>query len=740
MHRRAILLAVWFSTALTLAATPTTNGPVVCQLRQHTGRPTLFINGQAQFPMAFASYFPQPFRYREFGTHGVHVHFLCLPLSDKWISWSVRRVSNHMPGIWTAPNTLDTAALDRKIGEIVTGDPQAYIILRVYCESPTWWDAQHAEDVRAVAYGVPLRQSFSSTAWRNDTAAVLERLVRYVAAAPYGNRVIGYMPTLGDTEEVADTVVDLSPCAQRGFRVWIEERYAHDSATIERLFGCPEDAISIPPVARRYMPPHPTPGLTAGDVGNFLDPQRSRRVIDYRQFESDKMADAVIALCRAVKQASSGRLLTGAFYGYTRIFPDTGHLALRRMLDSDVVDFISTPHSSGGRNYRRSLGYSDFQSPTHIGTLQQAGKLFYAETDTRTSVSRWISETRPEIDPDGEYKQPGWLGPPTIQDSLEVLKMVFARVLTHGAANWWFDLWGGWYDDPQILDLFGRMQTLGQQSLHVSRRSVAQIAVLVDERAYCYLPYTAAEHGGRFRWTSVQMGQLGRIGAPYDVYLLDELKHLDLTRYRMLVFLDAFVLSDAERQLIRTRCMRDQRLLVWLYAPGLIRNDRLAVENVASWLGMELASQPTQPETKVRLDLPDGPVTYAGAAVAPLLWVRGGADATTGRLPDGRAVVAERATPQCRNLFVAMPPLPYTALQHYARSAGVHLYADGGDVVLANEHYLVLATATAGRRPLRLPHRAALEELLPFGPAQHHTANTQFQIDMPAHACRIFQW
>jgi beta-galactosidase len=748
MHRLA-LLAIGFSTAFALAADPgsgnaapgtTSSGKVVCQLRQHNGRPTLFVNGQPRFPMAFASYFPQPFRYKQFGDHGVHVHFLCLPLGDKWISWSVRRVSNHMPGIWTGPDDLDFAAVDRKIGEILAADPQAYIILRVYCESPSWWDARHSEDVRTVAYGVPLRQSFSSARWRKDTAEVLARLVRYVSSAPYGDRVIGYMPTAGDTEEVADTVSDLSPCAQQAFRHWIEARYANDADAVRRLFHCEPDAICVPPIARRLQPSVPIVGLTAGDCGNFLDPQKSRLVIDYRQFESEKMADTVIGLCRAVKEASGGRLLCGAFYGYTRIFPDTGHLALRRMLDSDVVDFISTPYSSGGRKYRLSLGYSDFQNPTQVATLQKAGKLFYAETDTRTSVSRWISETRPEIDPDGEYKQEGWLGPPTIQDSLEVLKMVFAKILVTGVANWWFDLWGGWYDDPQILQLFGRMQTVREQSLRVSRKSVAQIAVLVDEKSYCYMPFSVAEHGGRFRWVAAQLGQFGRIGAPYDVYLLDDVKDLDLTPYRMVVLLNAFVLSDDQRRVIRTRCMADNRLLMWLYAPGLIQGDRLALGNVSSLLGMKLAMQAAQPETAVRLDLPDAAVSYKASAMSPMVWVQGGADAAHGRMPDGRVVVAEKAGPNYRNLLVTMPPLPWNALQHYARSAGVHLYTDRGDVILANEHYLVLAAGTAGKRTLRLPHAAAMKELLSFGKDEQWAKNTQFEIDMPAHACRIFQW
>jgi hypothetical protein len=57
-----------------------------------------------------------------------------------------------------------------------------------------------------------------------------------------------------------------------------------------------------------------------GDCGNFLDPQKSRLVIEYRKFHSDEVVDSAVALCKAVKEESGGRLMTGLYYGYTRIW------------------------------------------------------------------------------------------------------------------------------------------------------------------------------------------------------------------------------------------------------------------------------------------------------------------------------------------------------------------------------------------------------------------------------------
>ena len=512
------------------------------------------------------------------------------------------------------------------------------------------------------------------------------------------------------------------------FRDYIWRKCGKDDRVLESLYGRKLEAISIPDGTERQR----------GDCGNFLDPEKSRLLIDYRRFVSDRMGDLAITLCRAVKEESGGRLIAGVFYGYTRILPDSGHLALRKVLDSGVVDFVSTPHSGMG-NSRQNIGDFDYRTFTEVESVQKAGKLFYSETDIRTSVSRWISETRPEIDPDGEYKHDVWLGPPTIEDSLEVLKTVFAKVLISGSANWWFDLWGGWYDNEKIMSLFERMQIIGDESLLRPRGSVAQIAVLLDERSYRYLPFGAAQHGNKFSWIDCQLAQLGKVGAPYDLYLLDDINKLNLAQYRMVVFLNAFVLSENQRRTISDRCMSENRVLIWLYAPGLIK-DTLSVENTSSLLGMNFKMDTTHPSSTITLSLSGKPVNYEGAAVSPFIYVNEGADLACGRTPDGRIVVAEKAGSNCRNVFVAMPPLPWQVIQHYAKKANVHLYNEDGIVVWANESYLAVSAAEAGKRTIRLPKISTLKEVLALGKSICCFEKTsEAEIDIPAHTCRLFQ-
>ncbi len=671
---------------------------IKCEIKPHNGKTTVFVNGAPRFPMAYASYYPEQYRYRQMADQGVHTYILILTMTDKWLGGD-KPVKWNTPGLWRGPDNVDMSVVEANLKKIVDIDPSALIIIRVFCDSPAWWDLLHPDETNTSGKlgSQGRRQSFSSLAWRNDTANALKKIVRSVSASKYGNHVIGYMPTAGDTEEMSKHI-DSGVCTQKHFREWLFERYGKDGREIERLFGKKIEEISIPSHSER----------SKADCGNFLDPQKSRLVIDLREFHSAEIVDSGLAFCKAVKEASEGRLITGTFYGCTRSWPDTGHLALRRLLDSKDIDFVTT--AGGG-----------FGSETD--SIIKAGKIMYSEIDTKTSLVQWISKLRPDIDPQGKYNEERWFGPPTIAISMQRMKSAFVRNMVKGCANWWFDLWGGWYDDEAILKMFGQMQIAGDESIRLPRKSLAQIAVVLDENSFRYLPYGVADRNvnNKFLWIRSQVGAVGWIGAPNDFYLLSDLKDLDLSRYRMIVFINAFALSEDQRRMIRERCMKDNRLLMWVYAPGLIKDD-LSVDNISSLLGMKVRMETTHPKAKIDVKLPGETkvYNYSGAEVSPFFHVVEGADAAVGHTAEGRIVVAEKNGPNCRNLFVSMPPLPMILLQKYAQRAGVHIYLESGGTVVANESYLALtlSASNTGKRTLRLPEKAALKELIAIEPGQ----------------------
>jgi hypothetical protein len=114
--------------------------------------------------------------------------------------------------------------------------------------------------------------------------------------------------------------------------------------------------------------------------------------------------------------------------------------------------------------------------PLH--SLKLHGKLYFAENDIRTHLSRPVCENP-------HYNTPIWFGP-SVEETLEILKLHFAKSLINGHALWWFDMWGGWYADPRYMDFMTQAQAMWAAE-NDEAESVTQVAVVMDEAAPSYL-------------------------------------------------------------------------------------------------------------------------------------------------------------------------------------------------------------------------------------------------------------
>src|SRR5262249_25970489 len=101
--------------------------------------------------------------------------------------------------------------------------------------------------------------------------------------------------------------------------------------------------------------------------GVFRDPNTARNVVDFYECYADAAASSLLHICHAVKEATHGEKLTGAFFGYLldlawndAFFVDgfgpqvtsevstlqrSGHLGLRKVLRSPDLDFLVSPYS-----------------------------------------------------------------------------------------------------------------------------------------------------------------------------------------------------------------------------------------------------------------------------------------------------------------------------------------------------------------------------------------------------------
>ncbi|MBM3497683.1 MAG: hypothetical protein FJX74_03330, partial [Armatimonadetes bacterium] len=449
------------------------------------------------------------------------------------------------PDVWPSRDEWDYEALDRRVIEALKARPEARLILRVFLEAPDWWDAENPNELILFSHGrhavrvdgLRTEETFASlasTKWRTDAQEAMRRFVAHVEQSPYAERVIGYQLAGGEDGRwrywgaAEGLYADYSRPQRRAFTAWLREKYG-DVRTLRVKW---QEIVNPIPGLAGEEPPIPTV-LSWDDVrvpsgearaahpsGAVLDPAAAPEVADYNLFHAEEVAGFICELAAAAKSASEGRKLVGVSYGHflehvrsPAALPNAGHLALDRVLTSAEIDLVAAPFLAPEGEAGRGLSLP----AAVVASVKAHGKVP-------------IGEVLPMDAP---------LDPTLAAAQMEAL----GGALWYGGAEPW--------EPPPA--------TAGD------RASVAEIALILDHFSLAYL----AE--GKALSQPLLAGQwdsLGRLGAPCDAWLLDDLIAGRVPDYKLYLFPNAFYLDQEAREAVRKHVARDGKTAVWVYAPG----------------------------------------------------------------------------------------------------------------------------------------------------------------------------
>ena len=695
----------------------------VAEVKLHGGVPTLFINGQAHSGMSYMTYRPSGKYFGQFGRLGVHLYSFSATPSEA--AYGLAKTC------WVAPERFDYSGFEERVKMLLDADPDAYFFPRLYLSSPRWWDEKHPDELVTFDPGDGRPQPFfhspadkrvpswASEIWRRDTANALRRFIEHVQKSPYADRVVGYHLASGTTEEWMmwggneGRWVDFSPANVARFRVWLKEKYrtagALQSAWADAAVTF--DSATVPSKRERE----------ATTLATLRDPQHERRVIDFYDYNAELVADTIAFFAKVVKDSTRRKSLVGVFYGYVLQLcgehrqQNAGHTALQKVWNCPDVDFFTSPTSYAFRT--PGTGYSHFMSLTDSVKLH--GKLWFDENDIRT----WLLQGK---------SLRSWGQTESYEETRGQLQREFANVLCKGVGQWWFDMGGGWYDDPRILADIGAMNRIAEASLAWDRAPADEIAVVVDDRSLHLMKV-----GNRLSRPLLldQLPELGRLGAPVGFYALGDLEQL--APRKMYVFLNAFAPSDAERHAIE-RLKSGGRVLVWLYAPGVYRAGRVDPAGMEDLTGVHIAMNPRGARLEVQSDWG----TYGtNFDVAPLFFADDSRAIVEGRLADGRAGLVRRDFAAWTTVYSCAPKLPAKLLRELAAQARVHCYLrkpQPHDVIYANHSVVALCVSEPGPRCVVLPRVCDVFDLFE-GSKPVATAAREFTVTLAHNQTKLFR-
>lgn len=670
-----------------------------CEVRRIGNNVKLIVDGQVVNPIAYMTYNPNKENYASFSRLGVNLFSFGVYLGDQGINIE-SGIKPFRRGFYKSTNEYDFSEIDKDLERITSSNTKAYIIPRIYIDSPKWWEKENTDELALDAKGNSVRQSYASKKWRRDTLDAIFAFIDHINSSKWVSNVIGYQVAAGGTEEwqyhhkYPNQYIDYSQCNLINYISWLKSKYGEiEVLNNEWNSKCTNfEEIKLPtPFERSFS-----------FNGVLRDVIKEKHVIDFYTYHSYLIADTILFFCKRIKEYTDSKKLTGAFYGYVCeiMSNDYGHCGIDKVLSSKDIDFLASPNSY---MEGRSPGI-DWPYMSIVDSARLHGKLWFIESDTRTSLTTSLKEAMPEAAPkNSRYAFQGvWRGP-SKSLSLSHMKKGFGKVLTGKVGTWWFDMWGGWFNDPEYLEFIESSTLIMENQLKEDVKTVAQVAVFIDPDAFHYF---RTNHPVVHELIYNQRKSLGLMGAPYHIYSTNDISSdtFDVDKYKLYIFLNNVHIKESTKKSIEDKVKKGNRTLLWVYLQDYISSSPSITDFNITYVK---EASPIQAEY-------NGAIFPSALAPCPKF--------SEGTLEEARVIATQKDSniPVCAfkcfneytSVYCTVPGLPANLLTDIANLSGVHIYCYSQDVIYADSRYIFIHARTGGEKRIHLPFVAEVYEAL----------------------------
>lgn len=714
------------------------------KIERINGKPTIVVNGEALNPISFSIancqkktngknelFFNSEYM-ENIGRTGIKIFYLATV--TEWRKEGANKL------------------LDREARALLKAVPDAYIMIRIGLQPPASWTEENIEECFTYNDGskpgvncwtnvYPHLYSLASDKWVQDAAVALNATCDFLDAQPYSDRIIGFFFGAGGTdewyymlkqEEEGGRYGEFSQAFKRYFTKYLKEKYQTDE-NLQRQWKCEKSTLDDPIIANlesRYYAhqldrelifddedpiwPNQEMPTNGTNIGNFLDIDKHLATFDFYRAFHLATADSQCFFAKLVKDRYQGKKLTGAFYGSygcTDFFDSSTAGGVMRILEDPNMDFLAAPGAYSNRNPGGFTGQREM-----MDSFRLHNKIFIAEEDTRTHL-------------ESPYFQ-DLFDCYTVEDSLNILKRDFGRIIAEGQCAWWFDQHsgGGRYQAEEIYALFKQQQQIAKK-IYEDKSAVKknQIAFIYDEESIHAISNISTKEIVEY----FRNYEIARIGAGVDQYFHNDMRYEEMPDYKLYIFFNTFVLTSEEREVIKKKLAKNNAVAVWVYAPGVINPDsdkKFDKGYITELVGMDMEQlnerwnskfKPVE-GCKVLSGLDED--KYYGTKDRPLnnnilvsqreiktyicpVFYPTDEDAEILARYSGNNLpaVAMKKLDGYTSVYYGSKVLQADFVREIAKYAGVHIYSDEDDVLYVGNGLLTIHASYSGKHKITLP-------------------------------------
>ena len=523
------------------------------------------------------------------------------------------------PPIWNYDESYDFSSLDRHIGDVLEFHPEARFFCAVDLNSPQW-----------LARKISLDSFYSLTAcslhseWLDLTTKYLNAFLEYTETK-YRDRMAGYILACGRTME------------------WIDHSYfcAEELKSAYYEEWCGKQGVPALPIPNSRE-------LKSARHDFVRDPEKEAHVIQWLHYVNDLMADLAIHFITSARKKIRKERKIGIFFGYPFHMMTEGQHECERVFDTAPPDFVIGASCNSTRDIGSASGY--------IATLQMLKRrniAYLHECDRITSTTN--RDLTDHIRIEGKI----WNAWKTPEEDVAGLRREMSLSLINRFHLWWFNIWGNSYASPEVKKAIAQMQTLWEKYAALSSGSNAGILLVHDPESNYFVNFY--DHPKQYFLAHKIRDEFSDAALPFDTAAWRDLDKINLDSYRMIIF-QSHVLSDARRnEILKKFVCRPDRLIVWIYAPGILSGGKYDPDHVRVLTGVPFGVDDHEIKT----------------------------------FPTHRSVY-----------YAKMTDLTAAELRRLAKEAGVHCYTPEGNAVWSSDEFLMVHRKGAADVPVLLPRKA----------------------------------